>query len=315
MMRPPPSIPADTGAAPKRMIVAPIRSDGIASIPLVHLISDLPRPTVGNATHGAGHRATLLAGRLPTGYPRSRASAAVPPRPRESSAHWCFGRIQQLAGAVDARGHTRRGSAGPTRAPATTKGGMPMTMRPDPTFHASPKLAMEAPPETFAYTLLLSPDFAKPDALAVIDVKRGSPTFSQIVHTVVDALQGRRVPPFRLERLLLGLVAARRPRLPRAALPDHPGYPVLADLCRRHQAGSHPGEDPQDHRARGALQEDRLLAAAHRPLRAGRHLRQHARRRRQGRHRRAARHLHHGLRDVRHPRPLGDRSRPAEAAL
>jgi hypothetical protein len=35
-----------------------------------------------------------------------------------------------------------------------------MTMRPDPTFHASPKLAMEAPPETFAYTLLLSPDFS-----------------------------------------------------------------------------------------------------------------------------------------------------------
>jgi hypothetical protein len=55
-----------------------------------------------------------------------------------------------------------------------------MTMRPDPTFHASPKLAMEAPPENFAYTLLLSPDFSKPDALAVIDVKRGSPTFSQI---------------------------------------------------------------------------------------------------------------------------------------
>ena len=42
-----------------------------------------------------------------------------------------------------------------------------MTMRPDATFHASPKLAMEAPPENFAYTLLLSPDFSKPDALAV----------------------------------------------------------------------------------------------------------------------------------------------------
>jgi methanethiol oxidase len=41
-----------------------------------------------------------------------------------------------------------------------------MTMRPDPTFHASSKLAMEAPPENFAYTLLLGPDFSKPDALA-----------------------------------------------------------------------------------------------------------------------------------------------------
>ena len=65
-----------------------------------------------------------------------------------------------------------------------------MTMRPDPTFHASPKLAMEAPPESFAYTLLLSPDFSKPDALAVIDVKPGSSTFSQIVHTVTMPNKG-----------------------------------------------------------------------------------------------------------------------------
>jgi methanethiol oxidase len=65
-----------------------------------------------------------------------------------------------------------------------------MTMRPDPTFHASPKLAMEAPPENFAYTLLLSPDSSKPDALAVIDVKPGSPTFSQIVHTVTMPYTG-----------------------------------------------------------------------------------------------------------------------------
>src|SRR6201998_2315350 len=65
-----------------------------------------------------------------------------------------------------------------------------MTMRPDPTFHASPKLAMEAAPENFAYTLLLSPDFSKPDALAVIDVKPGSPTFSRIVHTVTMPYKG-----------------------------------------------------------------------------------------------------------------------------
>src|SRR5262249_23508737 len=70
------------------------------------------------------------------------------------------------------------------RASKQKQRGTPMTMRPDPTFHASPKLAMEAPRENFAYTLLLSPDFSKPDALAVIDVKPGSSTFSQIVHTV-----------------------------------------------------------------------------------------------------------------------------------
>ena len=65
-----------------------------------------------------------------------------------------------------------------------------MTMRPDLTFHASPKLATEAAPENFAYTLLLSPDFSKPDALAVIDVKPGSPTFSQIVHTLTMPYKG-----------------------------------------------------------------------------------------------------------------------------
>src|SRR5437764_12622916 len=71
-----------------------------------------------------------------------------------------------------------------------TSGGIPMTMRPDPTFHASPKLAMEAAPENFAYTLLLSPDFSQPDALAVIDVKPGSPTFSQVLHTVTMPYKG-----------------------------------------------------------------------------------------------------------------------------
>src|SRR5258707_4746487 len=70
------------------------------------------------------------------------------------------------------------------------RGGSIMMMRPDPTFHASPKLAMEAPPESFAYTLLLSPDFSKPDAIAVIDVKPGSPTFSQVVHTVTMPNKG-----------------------------------------------------------------------------------------------------------------------------
>ena len=65
-----------------------------------------------------------------------------------------------------------------------------MAMRPDPTFYPSPKLAMEGPPEEFAYTALLSGDSSKPDALAVIDVKRGSPTYSQVVHTVTVPHKG-----------------------------------------------------------------------------------------------------------------------------
>jgi hypothetical protein len=36
-----------------------------------------------------------------------------------------------------------------------------MTIRPDPTFHATAKLAMEAPAEKYAYCLMLSPDFSQ----------------------------------------------------------------------------------------------------------------------------------------------------------
>ena len=60
-----------------------------------------------------------------------------------------------------------------------------MTARPDATFHASPRLAMEAPAETLAYTLMLSPDGSQPDGLAVVDVDPLSESFSQIVHQVL----------------------------------------------------------------------------------------------------------------------------------
>ncbi|MEM1198937.1 MAG: selenium-binding protein SBP56-related protein [Pseudomonadota bacterium] len=65
-----------------------------------------------------------------------------------------------------------------------------MTVRPDPTFHATAQLAMEAPPEDYAYTLMLSPDFSEPDGLAVVDVKPGSATYGQIVHTVMMPNKG-----------------------------------------------------------------------------------------------------------------------------
>jgi selenium-binding protein 1 len=57
-------------------------------------------------------------------------------------------------------------------------------MRPDPTFYPSPQMAMEAPAETFAYTLMLSPDGSRPDALGVIDVDPASKRYGEIVHTV-----------------------------------------------------------------------------------------------------------------------------------
>jgi selenium-binding protein 1 len=56
------------------------------------------------------------------------------------------------------------------------------SLRPDPTFHASPRLAMEAEPERLAYTALLSPDASRPDALAVVDVDPASATYGQVLH-------------------------------------------------------------------------------------------------------------------------------------
>ena len=55
------------------------------------------------------------------------------------------------------------------------------SLRPDPTFHPSPRLAMEAEPEHIAYTALLSPDRSRPDALAVVDVDPKSKTYGSVL--------------------------------------------------------------------------------------------------------------------------------------
>src|ERR1700678_698110 len=65
-----------------------------------------------------------------------------------------------------------------------------MNARIDPTFHATAKLAMGAPPETYAYTLMLSPDFSQPDGLGVIDVDPTSPHYRKVVHTVMMPNKG-----------------------------------------------------------------------------------------------------------------------------
>ncbi|MBX3605509.1 MAG: selenium-binding protein [Piscinibacter sp.] len=61
---------------------------------------------------------------------------------------------------------------------------MPATVRPDPTFYPSPRLAMEAPDEQHAYVALLRPDRRKPDAIAVVDTHPKSPRYGQVVHQV-----------------------------------------------------------------------------------------------------------------------------------
>lgn len=56
------------------------------------------------------------------------------------------------------------------------------TLRTDPTFHPSPKLAMAADPERLAYTALLARRPDLPDALAVVDVDPGSRTYGSVLH-------------------------------------------------------------------------------------------------------------------------------------
>ncbi|MCH2165905.1 MAG: selenium-binding family protein [Marinovum sp.] len=59
-----------------------------------------------------------------------------------------------------------------------------MNVRPDPTFYPSAKDAMDAPAETVAFTLMLSPDFSQPDGLAVVDVNPESDKYGDILHKV-----------------------------------------------------------------------------------------------------------------------------------
>jgi selenium-binding protein 1 len=63
-----------------------------------------------------------------------------------------------------------------------------MRFRPDPTFYPSPRMAMEAPAERLAYVAAIDANAAlkQPgghDALAVVDLDRGSPTYGKIATT------------------------------------------------------------------------------------------------------------------------------------
>ena len=55
------------------------------------------------------------------------------------------------------------------------------TLKPDPTFYPSPRMAMKAPPETLAYVVAFDPTGKKPDAMAVVDTDPASKSYAQIV--------------------------------------------------------------------------------------------------------------------------------------
>ena len=55
------------------------------------------------------------------------------------------------------------------------------TLRPDPTFYPSPRMAMKAPPETLAYVVAFDPAGKVPDQMTVVDVDPQSKDYAQIV--------------------------------------------------------------------------------------------------------------------------------------
>jgi selenium-binding protein 1 len=57
-----------------------------------------------------------------------------------------------------------------------------MSLLPDPSFYPSPRMAMQAPPETVAYVAAFNPTATVPDALAVVDVDPASRDYGRIVH-------------------------------------------------------------------------------------------------------------------------------------
>ena len=193
------------------------------------------------------------------------------------------------------------------------KGGLDMAQwTPDPTFYPSPRLATRAPAEKLAYVAEFDPERKKPDRLAVVDLDPSSSSYATDRQPDRGRHGRRRAAPLRLERLQLVSVPERAPSARRAALSGRAGAALVQHPHPGHQARPEGAEAGQDGQGGGDRRARRLFQAAHGPLRAGWHLRDRARqRRRQG----AGRHLPDGPRDLRGPRPLGDRPRPAVLRL
>jgi selenium-binding protein 1 len=58
------------------------------------------------------------------------------------------------------------------------------TWTPDPTFYASARLAMRAPPETLAYVAILNVEGSKPDALGVVDLNPTASRYGKLVNRI-----------------------------------------------------------------------------------------------------------------------------------
>ena len=187
-----------------------------------------------------------------------------------------------------------------------------MTIRPDPTFHATAKLAMEAPAERYAYCLMLSPDFSRPDGLAVVDVDPKSSSYSKIVHTVVMPNKGDEFHHFGwnacpsalspltghafLERRYLIIPGLRSSRI---YVIDTQPDPTQAKILKI--------IEPEEVFRKTGYSRPHTIHCGPEGNYAGRQWPK--------RDRWPAGDLHHGLRDIRRVGPLGDRPRATGQAL
>ena len=149
--------------------------------------------------------------------------------------------------------------------------------RPDQTFYPSPKMAMQASPETTAFVAMLDPTRSTPDALAVVDVDPASRTYGQMVGRVDMPNPGDELHHFGWNACSSCLCPySPHPHMERRYLVV-PGHAVVPHPYHRHKTRPAPAEDRQGDRARDGHEPHRLQPAAHRTLRARRHLSQRAR--------------------------------------
>ena len=171
-------------------------------------------------------------------------------------------------------------------------------------FHGSPQEAMQAPPEEFLYLACLheGTGVEKPDFLAVVDAEKG-----EIVHELPMPNVGDELHHFGWNRCSSACHGPDRSHLIVPGFRSSRIHIVnVADDPRR-------AADREGDRAGRDRREDRLHAAAHRPLHARRqHRHLDARRRRRQRRRRLRRARRE---DVRGQGPLGERRRDASLQL
>ena len=173
---------------------------------------------------------------------------------------------------------------------------------PDQSFYPSPTMAMQAPAETLAYVALLNPDPTGQRRACRAGRRSRIARLRRSDRARRHARHRRRAAPLRLERVQLVPVPVLAAPAHGAALSRRARHALVAHPHPRHQARPAAAAARQGDRSRGSHAEDRLQPAAHRALRAGRHLRQRAGQR--GR-RRPGRHLRARSRDIRDQGPLG----------